>query len=157
SPSLVQVGIAGVAEALEGLPQASSPQRLDGRLRTTRALGARRAGRKFLAQVGKLAQPRDGQLAAGHAPFPLGVRRRDLALQGARAQHLHDPARALDLLELRPRLAGDLLGEALDVERPACGIEDVMDLRLVEQDTPDVARQTPTESVGDAEGGVDTT
>src|SRR5690606_31666705 len=55
SPSLVQVGIAGVAEALEGLPQASSPQRLDGRLRTTRALGARRAGRKFLAQVGKLA------------------------------------------------------------------------------------------------------
>ena len=78
---------------------------------------------------------------------PLAARG-DPLLRPALAQRGEHPAAALDLLDQRPGLRGQLLGQALDVPAAAGRIDDPAELALLEQDELGVARDAPGEGVG---------
>ena len=69
---------------------------------------------------------------------------RDLADDVVRG--LHESAARLDVLEVLPRLLGELLGEVLDKPRPARGIEHPADVGFLEQQQLRVAGHAPRES-----------
>ena len=56
-----------------------------------------------------------------------------------------EPAGRLDLLHERPRGAGELVGERLDEPRAAGGVEDLVEVGLLEQDRLRVASDAPAQ------------
>ena len=67
------------------------------------------------------------------------------------AQRRQHPAAALDLLDQRPGLRGQLLGQPLDEPAAAGRVEHAAQLRLLEQDELGVARDAPGEWRGRAQ------